>query len=156
MSYLVWTDNLNTGIDVIDTQHRQIIVYINQLHDAKLTHDRNEVGQVIGALIDYTVSHFGFEEALMQDAGYEFVRAHKKVHELFIKRIEELQQRFIMGEDIQDELQALLTRWLLNHIKHDDASYVTTVKPKVNIHTQQDAHVGWLSRTLSRFFRTPS
>lgn len=156
MSYLVWTDNLNTGIDVIDDQHRQIIVYINQLHDAKLTHDRGEVGRVITAMFEYTVSHFGFEEALMQDAGYEFIRAHKKVHELFIKRIEEFQQRFSAGEDIQDELQSLLTRWLLNHIKHDDASYVATVKPKVNEHTQQEPQVGWLSRTLGRFFRTSS
>ncbi len=154
MSYLVWTDNLNTGIDVIDHQHRQIIMYINQLYDAKLTHDRREVGKVIAATIDYTVSHFGFEEALMEDAGYEFIRAHKKVHELFIKRIEEFQQRFDNGEDIQEELQSLLTRWLLNHIKHDDASYVAIVKPKVKVHSQQDVHVGWLSRTLSRFFRS--
>lgn len=152
MAHMVWADNLNTGIDVIDSQHRQIVVYINQLHDARLTHDRRNVELVLKALLDYTISHFGFEEALMEDAGYEFIRAHKKVHELFIKRIEEYQQRFNKGEDVQDELHSLLTRWLFNHIKHDDASYISTVKPKVNVHTEQDAHIGWLSRTLKRFF----
>ena len=33
MAYLDWKDELNTGIRVIDGQHRRIVDYINQLHD---------------------------------------------------------------------------------------------------------------------------
>jgi len=36
MAHLQWTKDLNTGIDVIDTQHKQIVDYINQLYDARL------------------------------------------------------------------------------------------------------------------------
>lgn len=156
MPHLVWTNDLNTGIDVIDSQHRQIVNYINQLHDNQQTYDRTVVAAIIDAMIDYTVSHFGFEETLMEDAGYEFVRPHKRVHELFIKRIDDLKTRFSKGEDILEELLSLLTRWLLNHIKHDDAGYISSVKPALQGRFREDegAQSGWLGRTISRFFRT--
>ncbi|HEY0722214.1 MAG TPA: bacteriohemerythrin [Gammaproteobacteria bacterium] len=155
MPHIIWTDNLNTGIDVIDSQHRQLIDYINQLHDIRLSHDKKVVATVIEAMVDYTISHFGFEEALMEDAGYEFFRPHKRVHELFIKRIEALQRRFNNGEDILEELHSLLTRWLFNHIKNDDASYISSVKPKVQLHIQEEVRTGWLTRSLRRFFVSP-
>lgn len=154
MPHLIWTDNLNTGIDVIDIQHRRIVDYINKLDDARNSYDKIIIGDVIDALIDYTKSHFGFEEALMEDAGYEFARPHKKVHELFIRRVDELRERFRNGDEILDELQGLLTRWLFSHIKHDDASYVNTIKPKVESHIETNPGNGWLSRSLARFFRS--
>ncbi len=32
MALLHWQDNLDTGIEVIDDQHRRIVSMINQLH----------------------------------------------------------------------------------------------------------------------------
>lgn len=133
MAHLVWTKDLNTGIDVIDGQHRRFVDYINQLHDAHLKSDRTAIGEVIESLVDYTISHFGFEEMLMEDAGYEFLRPHKKVHELFIKRVSEYQMRFKAGEDVSEELHNLLSRWLFNHIRNDDAAYVSTVEAKKTV-----------------------
>ncbi|HCL3794509.1 TPA: bacteriohemerythrin, partial [Pseudomonas aeruginosa] len=34
MAHLVWQDDLNTGIQVIDNQHKRIVEMINHLHDA--------------------------------------------------------------------------------------------------------------------------
>jgi hemerythrin len=151
MTHLVWTDDLNTGIPVIDGQHRQIVDYINQLHDARLKNDRQAVGDVINNLIDYTLSHFSFEEELMVESGYPFAGPHKRVHDVFVKRVGEYQLRYKSGEDISGELHALLMRWLVGHIKNDDAAYATTVMA----HTHSVAHQksGWLARTLGRLFR---
>jgi hemerythrin len=79
-------------------------------------------------MIDYTLSHFTFEESMQEDANYPYIKAHKKVHSLFTKRIAEYQERFKLGEDISEELNNLLVTWLLNHIKHDDADYVESFK----------------------------
>ncbi|RLW52321.1 MAG: hypothetical protein B6D76_16280, partial [gamma proteobacterium symbiont of Stewartia floridana] len=128
MGYLVWTKELETGIEVIDGQHERIVDYINKLHDARLNNDLSAIGDIIAATVDYTMSHFSFEEALIEDAGYEFVRPHKKVHELFIRRVSEFQDRFKSGEDISAELHDLLARWLFNHIRNDDAAYVKAVR----------------------------
>jgi len=35
MALLLWQDDLNTGIEVIDDQHRRIVHMINQLHQAQ-------------------------------------------------------------------------------------------------------------------------
>lgn len=152
MAELVWTDDLNTGIEPIDLQHRQIVSFINQLHEAHLGGDRTAVADVIEGLVEYTVSHFAFEEALMEDAGYEFVRPHKKVHELFVRRVSEYHDRFKAGEDVAHALHELLARWLFNHIRHDDASYVGSVKTNMIKITEEKAPEGWLSRSLGRFF----
>ncbi|CDF83226.1 Bacteriohemerythrin [Pseudomonas knackmussii B13] len=152
MAYLAWQDDLNTGIQVIDNQHKRIVEMINQLHDAQVQRLDGKVGQVIEELVDYTLSHFAFEETLLEDAGYEFTRAHKKVHELFIKRVSEYRLRFAAGEDIADELKQLLGRWLFNHIRNDDANYADSVRANLQTLTRDQARGGWLSRSMQRFF----
>lgn len=151
MAHIQWDEQLNTGIQVIDSQHRRIVEYINSLYDASLTHNRNDVEQVLQNLVDYTLSHFAFEESLMEEAGYPFINGHKRVHELFVKRINNFQQRFKIGDDITDELLAALKSWLINHIKSDDNDYTETVLTNMNyVNTQQNS--GWLSRSLKHFF----
>ncbi len=129
MAHLVWQDDLNTGIQVIDNQHKRIVEMINHLHDAQQGKEHAAIAEVIEELVDYTLSHFAFEETLMEDAGYQFSRAHKKIHELFIRRVSEYRVRFQAGEDVGDELKGLLSRWLFNHIRNDDAGYVDAVRP---------------------------
>jgi hemerythrin len=133
MAKILWTPQLNVGIDVIDNQHRRIVEYINALDDANLKgSSREEIERLIHDLVDYTISHFGFEESLQQDANYPFRHAHNKVHELFTRRVADFQTRFGNGEDIAKELHALLVTWLVNHIKHDDADYATSIKSYIH------------------------
>ena len=82
MALLVWQDDLNTGIEVIDQQHRRIVEMLNHLYNAQRSMERTVVGEVIDELVDYTLSHFAFEEELMEEAGYAFCAAHKRVHEV--------------------------------------------------------------------------
>ena len=151
MSHIEWNDDLNTDIQVIDSQHKRIVEYINALDDIKESHDRNEVERILGELVDYTLSHFAFEESLMEDAGYPFINGHKMVHELFVKRVGDFQTRFKMGEDIAEELLTVLKSWLINHIKSDDNDYAATVRANMdNINATKEA--GWLSRSVKKFF----
>lgn len=128
MGALVWTAELSTGISEIDHQHKRIISYINQLNDLRQTHERTALGNVIGEMVDYAMSHFAFEEELMESAGYSFAGPHKKVHHLFTRKVGEMKARFEAGEDVAEELHAMLSRWLLNHILHEDRGYVDSVK----------------------------
>lgn len=131
MAYITWSDSFNTTIDEIDNQHRQIVDYINQLDDARGSGDRTAIARVIDGLADYTISHFAFEECLMEDAGYAFVKPHQSIHQAFIKRVTSFSDRFKEGEDIAEEFQNLLKVWLIQHIQRDDAAYVKAVKPKM-------------------------
>ena len=153
MALLTWQDDLNTGIEVIDDQHRRIVSMINQLHQAQTGGSQLLVGDVIDELVDYTLSHFAFEEELMEEAGYAFCAAHKRVHEVFIKRVSEYRMRFEAGEDITDELRNMLSRWLFNHIRGDDKAYAEQVKRHLNKFAREHEEGGWLGRTMKRLFR---
>lgn len=131
MEIIQWSPTLETGIDVIDQQHKRIVDYINALRIAQVKGDRGAVAKTIDDVIDYTQSHFGFEEALMEDAGYPLLNAHKRVHELFIRRVAVLHQRFKSGEDIAQDLHNVLARWLITHIQTEDRHYVGAVKEKM-------------------------
>lgn len=145
MTHIVWTNDLNTGIEVIDHQHQRIVDYINQLDDILEKNDMDEVQGVLDELVDYTLSHFTFEESLMEEAGYPFIKAHKKVHELFVRRINNYLQRFKMGEDITEELLHTLKAWLLNHIRNDDNDYSESIRNNIeNVGTTKKK--SWFSR----------
>ena len=157
MAHLVWQDDLNTGIQVIDDQHRRIVDMINLLHQAQARDgSRAEVGAVLNELVDYTLSHFAFEEALLEEAGYEFTRPHKRVHEIFTARVSDYNLRFRAGEDITEELIGMLSRWLFNHIRSDDAGYVQAVKDNMNALVSDKQASGWFARSIKRFFNRPA
>jgi len=150
MAHLLWQHDLDTGIEEIDNQHKRIVEMINHLYDAEQKGDKDEIREVLVDLVDYTQSHFSFEETLMEDAGYRFTRAHKRVHELFIRRVEQYRMRFDAGENIVQELRDTLSRWLFSHIRSEDAAYTEVVKANME---QLSNNSGWLSRSLKRFFR---
>ena len=132
MAKLVWSKDLNLGIDVIDKQHIRIVDYINELDDACTGNNkREEVGRVIDAMVGYTISHFTFEESMQEEAGYPFIKAHRKVHELFVSKVASFQERFDQREDVAEELHKLLFNWLYTHIKHDDQDYAEAVRNNI-------------------------
>ena len=144
-----WTDDLNTGIEVIDKQHMRIVDYINDLENAHQKQDKEAVRQVLDDLVDYTLSHFAFEESLQEEAGYKYCKPHKKVHELFVRRVNEYLERFKLGDDVTAEIHKLLSSWLINHIKRDDADYVAAVKANmlgIISEKEKKEDVGWFKR----------
>ena len=152
MAHIQWTRDLDTGIQVIDNQHRRIVEYINRLDDVRVTHEKEKIREVLNELIDYTLSHFTFEESLMEEAGYPFIKAHKRVHQLFVKRIDNYVQRFSIGEDITEELLNTLKAWLINHIKNDDNDYSEIVRNKLYaIDSSQKG--GWIARSIKKIFQ---
>lgn len=141
-----WSEQLSTGIPVIDGQHQRIIAYINDLKQARC---QQGVAETLGELLDYTLSHFEFEEALMEEAGYEGLAEHKRTHDAFRARIEAYASRHARGEDISDEVVSLLTQWLYDHIAEDDGSYGPYIRQSEI--DDPDQHQTWMQRLLRRF-----
>ncbi|MEK7434466.1 MAG: bacteriohemerythrin [Cyanobacteriota bacterium] len=159
MSYIRWDSSLSIGIDIIDDQHKQIIDYINELESilgnekfdksfiANSDILKNKIKSVLDNLINYTVSHFAFEEDLLEKANYSFLDAHKKIHNSFIAKVTNYHERFIKGEDISSELLSALKMWLISHIKKEDKDYASSVSKDLNKKTG-----GWFSSAIRKFF----
>jgi hemerythrin len=128
MKKLIWTDNLDTGIQVIDRQHGRIVDYINRLYDAQTGGaSKDELRMIIDELVDYTFTHFAFEETMMEDVDYPLLNAHKEMHGEFARQVNELRRRFENHEDTAVELNNLMVTWLFNHILNEDVRYVKAV-----------------------------
>lgn len=150
MFFIQWNSSLDTGIEVIDNQHKRIVEYINELYTAVKEHDEVGIKHVLDELVDYTLTHFTFEENLMEKANYPYLEAHKQVHKSLIKRVEGYIKEFEQGqgEEVGRELLSVLRIWLTNHIKLDDMDYGTWVKQV----TETKQHQSWLSKKLEAMF----
>ncbi|MFA7399424.1 MAG: hemerythrin domain-containing protein [Sideroxydans sp.] len=91
---------------------------------------KEEGGNVIYELADYTLTHFAFEETILEDVNYAALDAHRVFHDQFIQQVREIRERFEEHEIATIELNNLMVAWLFNHILHEDAAYVSEVLKK--------------------------
>lgn len=126
MTFMPWSSELEVGIAQIDEQHRWLVDKTNQLYDSLASADADTaaVGEVLEAMMDYTVNHFIVEEELFQRLGYPESTEHKAQHDKFIAQVMDLLQRHEAGEVSGNETLSLLADWLSHHILKVDKAYV--------------------------------
>lgn len=148
MNAIEWNSDFNTGILEIDEHHKRILFYIKQLEQISHTENMIDVRSVFNSLADYTLTHFEFEEKLQERAGYPFLKAHKKVHDVFRNRIATFSERLDNGENIVPDLIFMLKTWAANHIKGDDRDIVDSVKKMLGF--EREKNKGWMSAKVRR------
>ena len=89
-----FTDKYKTGVELIDTEHKQLFDIIREVNDLiheELLHDKyDEIMRLLAKLREYTEFHFGDEEALMKEIHYPAYDAQKRAHTAFIERLVEI------------------------------------------------------------------
>ena len=120
-----WDDSFSVGVKEVDRQHRILVDMVNELnYEVKSGSDLYLLGRILQGMIDYTVSHFGYEEDLMERHGYEDLVAHKAKHQNLVGEVLDFQRRVNANDDkVVDELLAFLNNWLAKHIKGTDKKY---------------------------------
>lgn len=146
--HMIWTDDLNTGIPEIDAENQKIVKYINTLADAKASGDNEVQGTVLENLLDYVVNHFLFEEHLMEQANYQFRASHEAFHEMFAKNLAKFRGRYHDGEDVSDELIAMLSNWVNVHIRQEDQAYADEVRQTI----EKEGGESWVSGVMKKLF----
>ncbi len=137
MVYMKWPESLDTGVALIDQQHRRIVDQINSLSAARDEDDGDKVLATLAALSEYTAVHFAVEEALMEQCAYPYLKAHRRIHELFTRKLREFVGQARDGEDVGAELLFMLRRWIINHVGNDDADYAPAARRMLR---EQAAH----------------
>ena len=133
-----WKESFALGIDKVDQQHKEIFDKTNELiklrkEKADRAKQYEQVGKVLDFLIDYVKSHFESEEKIQQKYNYPNYEKHKKIHQKFIARIEELQAEYEADDHSMSTLLQLsktLLDWLVNHIGQADrklANYLDSI-----------------------------
>ncbi len=130
-----WDQELQTGIEHIDDQHREIIQRINQLVDL---FDREagvvEVDRLLRFLGGYVLDHFKAEEDSMIKYKYPDFDFHKEQHAKFLKELSILKRLYEKEGGTPLLVMAILYRgvdWLKNHILTVDKEMAAFLKKKV-------------------------
>ena len=126
MSQLItWNSRYSVGIARIDAQHQRLVELINELHAAMLAGaGRQVVGKILDGLVEYTLSHFAAEEALMKRVAYPGYEQHKAEHLKLIEQVKLLKKKAQAGNAaLTLEVAAFLNRWLVDHISNMDKKY---------------------------------
>ncbi len=122
---LRWSESLSVGIDTIDEQHKKLVGMINELHRQMHTGSAKEaVEKTLDNLINYTGSHFQYEEKLFAKHDYPEQTRHKEMHGKLVGQVLDFQVQFKKGDrDVGIKLMEFLKDWLINHIKKTDQQY---------------------------------
>ena len=122
---ITWSDQLSVGVASIDSQHRKLIDLINDLHAAMASGRGAEtLGRTFNGLVDYTLSHFSYEESLMRQTAFPGLEAHRAEHAKLIDTVQNLRQDWRSGKVAMSvEIMQFLKDWLSSHIGGMDKQY---------------------------------
>ena len=129
-----WTPDLTVGVEKIDEQHRELFRRFDALIEAcKERRGRQEVGDLLGFLSDYVISHFGEEEGLMVSRGYPDFESHLAQHKLFMRKLDALREELLRegpSTGVVIKTNQTVLAWLIEHIKRIDTRFGSFLKDK--------------------------
>ena len=129
---MLFTRNLLTGNEIVDTQHREIFRLVQCVLDADT--DRGEkIETALTFLANYVSEHFAAEEKLMAEVDYPNAAEHAQQHVDFMEAVGEFAKRFeAEGKTISvsQTINNLVLTWLDEHIKNSDMSLADYCRKK--------------------------
>lgn len=132
MQRLVLADDLLTGIDAVDDQHRELFNWGNALlFPEGLVADDQDFSNGLKYMAAYVGFHFGTEEQAMESFGYDRLEAHQWQHRHFRREIRRLvDQAFQQGPSraLKHELHYLVQDWFTGHIRFADGQFAAWLK----------------------------
>ncbi|WP_200762329.1 bacteriohemerythrin [Nitrosophilus alvini] len=125
--YIIWNDENDLGIPIIDEQHKGIVSIINSLYFFMQNGDgEDELLHIIDLLDKYIKVHFKTEEALIKKALFPGCEKHLLMHKEFFKKMQKIRAEALTTNEPKN-LLSFLRSWWLEHIKKEDIKYVPFV-----------------------------
>lgn len=125
--YAEFTDELLTGNETIDLQHKELIGKINDLLvSCEERSNQSGAAKMLNFLADYTEFHFQAEEALQKAIEYPGLKEHMEKHKELRATVQELHEMLTEEEGPTDafveKVSEKVRDWLFYHIQTFDRS----------------------------------
>lgn len=125
-SQLIWKDEFNLGIKIIDEEHEKLFRIINRLFTLKK--DGKKSRRICQEGIKYfkahALKHFEDEEKYMELIGYEEIQMHKRLHRDFREHSLPALEKELLREDYSpsavEHFLAVCAGWLIGHTLTED------------------------------------
>ena len=131
-----WSSRLETGIELIDEQHRELFEMIDQLELAIYSGSAShELKSIFEYLNSYIAEHLEAEERLLRECNYPDFEKHAEEHDKFRKSIAEMSASYKKnGGDnyLALDVDKHLRKWWENHILKMDMAYIPFVRKEAD------------------------
>lgn len=126
-----WKPEYSLNIAEIDKQHKQLFKLAADLYEIAKLNDGfdhyDDIVRVFQELSDYTVYHFGYEEKLLAQYGYdqEEMKRHKFEHGAFVMKMTKIQQQDLDKNEKKILMDVIMfaVDWIEKHIMRTDKKY---------------------------------
>ena len=125
-SQLVWKDEYNIGVDIIDREHQRLFRIINKLFAFSDEKNKSQWAcqEGIKYFKDHAAKHFVDEEKYMASIGYEGLESHGRLHREFREKTlplleKELEQTEYCADSVEHFL-GVCVGWLIGHTMMED------------------------------------
>lgn len=119
-------EEFKTGIEIIDNEHKMLFEIADKIYELLnnefIIDKYDRIVNLIEELKGYAALHFRDEEAYMESINYKKMFTQKIDHDIFIKKLEEIdlnkidenQHKYIL------DLLEFVNQWLVSHILEKD------------------------------------
>jgi hemerythrin len=137
-----WKDEYSCYDPVIDEQHAKMIDMINEMNEiAQLVEDGvdsyDRIVELFNELKDYAVYHFGHEEKMFEETGYDAfnTKIQKLEHKSFGHKVMAI-NLYELDENQHETVSSILdflSKWLDHHILHIDKKFGDFLRDKTKM-----------------------
>lgn len=120
----LWSENMGTGVAPMDSDHKWLIEAIAHCHELVELGDEVQAKILLDQLSKYAQAHLEREESLMEAVGYPWFDNHRSVHQLYIKKVNQMHVKLDQGQLLNTDMVDFLWDWWTEHIQTLDLAYV--------------------------------
>lgn len=123
---LIWREEYNIGVDVIDKEHQRLFKIINKLFAFGREEKKSQWAcqEGIKYFKDHAIKHFADEEKYMTSIEYAGFATHRYLHEGFRKKtlpaLEKELEKTDYSEDAVEHFLGVCAGWLIGHTLTED------------------------------------
>lgn len=127
---LVWSDEYNIGVDIIDKEHKRLFKIINKLFAFGEEEKKSQWAcqEGIKYFKEHAMKHFADEENYMTSINYKGLATHQQIHQDFRQKtlpaLEQELEQTNYSPNAVDHFLGVCAGWLIGHTLTEDRAIV--------------------------------
>lgn len=124
---LPWSHELETGIELIDSQHKEFLKNANKfIIKLRAEKEVDAAMEEIGFLQNYLLYHFQAEETFQFESGFDNYLKHQAEHKQLTFQVKEMSTKLKVNNFSSqsiDDFCAFINKWVMGHILNSDLEF---------------------------------
>lgn len=123
-----WSKELETGIEIVDNQHRNFFMHANKFIIMSLAGKKSQASmEELEFIQDYLCYHFQTEETFQIDSHYPESEEHQAEHKRLVFQVKEMAIALAAREEDDTEtlerFASFVNTWVVHHIMESDLKF---------------------------------